>query len=64
MVYKTSQVNKQDIRNKVTTKSRTVKQVLTVAKTHSGRHRLHRHLTVPRGALLRDRLCQDVTVLR
>ena len=33
MVYKTSQANKQDIRNKVTTKSRTVKQVLTVAKT-------------------------------
>lgn len=64
MVYKTSQVNKQDIRNKVAAKSRTVKQAPTAAKTHSGRHRLHRNLTVPRGTLLRHRLCQDVTLLR
>lgn len=64
MVYKTSRPNKQDIRNKVTTKSRTVKQVPTIAKTHSGRHRLHRHHAVPGGTLPRHRLCQDVTALR
>lgn len=46
MVYQTSQTSKQgDIRNKVTTKSRPVKQVLTLAKAHSGRHKLHRHLS-------------------
>lgn len=46
MVYQTSQASKQgDLRNKVTTKSRPVKQVLTLAKAHLGRHRLHRHLS-------------------
>lgn len=64
MVYKTSQVNKQDIRNKVAAKSRTVKQAPTAAKTHLGRHRLHRNLKVPRHTLPRHRLCQDVTLLR
>lgn len=59
MAYKTSRVNKQDIRNKVATESRTVIQVPTVTKMYSGRQGLHRHLTVPLGILL---LCQDVLV--
>lgn len=47
MVHKTSQANKQDIRNKVTTKSRTVKQAPTVAKTH----RAAAAPQAPRGAM-------------
>lgn len=62
MVQKTSRVNKQDIRNKAVTKSKIVKQVPAITKTHSGRHALHRHLTMPLGILLRNMLCQDVPV--
>lgn len=38
MAYQTSQASKQEgIRDKVTTKSRLVKQVLTLAKAHLGK---------------------------
>lgn len=57
--------NKQDIRNKVATNSRAVKQVATASKSmmYSGSYRLHRHLIVPLGILLRNTLCQDVVVV-